>query len=285
MLLSSSAPSNSFVEALTKVGFTELEAAVYVQLLVQAPATGYGIAKAIGKAAANVYQALGSLAFKGAVLADDDPSGRAFRATPPDELLSAMTAGYAADAEYAAASLRQLRSPAADDRIYTLWTAKQVLERGRTMIRGARDIILVDLFPQPAAALWPEIEAAHARGVMIAGLLYADPPATLSGANFVMNGSDFFLRRWPGQQMTVVVDAREQLTVLWNRQGDELRRAAWSDSAYLACLQHSGLAAEIRITAAEAEGHAPLPQLSLLRANPSGLRDLVGTAAEEGRGR
>jgi hypothetical protein len=57
---------------------------------------------------------------------------------------------------------------------------------------------------------------------------------------------------------------------------DGVRRAIWSDSAYLSCLQHSGLSAEIRLTGVDAAALEPLAGLSLLGAAPRGLRALIG---------
>ena len=54
-------------EILTKIGFTQLESEVYLYLLTEGAHTGYAVAKAIGKAIANVYKALERLAQKGAV--------------------------------------------------------------------------------------------------------------------------------------------------------------------------------------------------------------------------
>ena len=46
------------VQALQELGFTCLEAHVYVYLLRRAPATGYRISHAIGNPTANTYKAL-----------------------------------------------------------------------------------------------------------------------------------------------------------------------------------------------------------------------------------
>src|SRR4051794_36879141 len=48
-------------------GYTELESRLYCDLLRHGPAGGYRLAQRIGKAAANVYQALKSMERKGAI--------------------------------------------------------------------------------------------------------------------------------------------------------------------------------------------------------------------------
>ena len=54
-------------EILIQIGFTQLESEVYLYLLTEGAHTGYAVAKAIGKAVANVYKAIERLAQKGAV--------------------------------------------------------------------------------------------------------------------------------------------------------------------------------------------------------------------------
>jgi len=58
------------VKALADLGFTNLEAEIYAFLLQESPATGYRIAQAIGKPAANTYKAIQSLEQKGAVIVE-----------------------------------------------------------------------------------------------------------------------------------------------------------------------------------------------------------------------
>src|ERR1700678_258797 len=72
--------------ALAEMGFTELEARLYCELLRASPATGYRLSQIVGKAPANVYQALASMNQKGIVVADDDET-KHYRAIAPAEVL------------------------------------------------------------------------------------------------------------------------------------------------------------------------------------------------------
>ena len=143
------------------------------------------------------------------------------------------------------------------------------------MISGAREILLFDLFPEPLAKLAPLLTEAHARGVTVAGLAYGDPPefsfpvATACSRAFVAD-------RWPGMQLSLVADAREHLVALLSPDGLTARHGVWSDSAYLACLQHSGLAAEIQLSTTNPDDPKAFGRLSLLHTFPPGLRTLVG---------
>ena len=77
------------LQPLVDLGLTKLEAEIYTYLLGNSPSTGYGIAKGIGKPAANTYKALESLHNKGAILIDDSET-RLCRSVPPDELFDSI---------------------------------------------------------------------------------------------------------------------------------------------------------------------------------------------------
>ena len=259
--------------ALATLGFTETEAGLYCQLLRGGPATGYRLARAVGKAPANVYQALAALSQKGAVLTDEGEP-KTFRAARPDEVLAALANGFETRRSAAEDALARLKPAPTDDRVYGLKSPAQVLERARAMIAGASEILLFDLFPDPLDLLTDDLGRAARRGVAVAGLVYREtalPPGVVA----VLSHGEPFSDRWPGDQMSLVSDGREHLTALLARGGAEVVRAVWSDSLYLSCLQHSGMAAEIRLSAMGDSAADPLAHLSLLRSAPPGLQGLL----------
>jgi sugar-specific transcriptional regulator TrmB len=261
------------VDALTALGFTETEALVYCELLKASPATGYRLAQAVGKAPANTYQALSALVQKGAAMVDES-GGKSFRAVPPTELLAAIAGAFEARRAAAAEALERLATPAGDDRIYQLKSADQVMQRALSMIEGAREILLFDLAPEAFEALRPALGRAAGQGVTVAGITYG--PAADAPAPFVVTrGEDYVVRRWPGRQVTLVADAREHLAALLSRDGRSVLHGVWSDSAWLACSQHNGLACEVRL-ALVPDATETLAHLSLIRSAPAGFRELLG---------
>lgn len=261
-------------EGLVALGFTEVEARVYCELLKGAPATGYRLAQALGKAPPSIYQALASLEHKGAVLVEEGEP-RSFRPVPPDEVLAALQRGFETRKREAADALRKLHAPVQDDRIYHLKSIAQVMERARTMIAGATELVLFDLFPPPFDALSPVLTEASARGVSVAGLVYAETPR-VPFTCVRSTDAGFVRERWPGAQLTLVVDAREFLVALLTPDGTGVMQAIWSDSVYLSCLQHSGLSAEVRLNAPPQARSRLSRSVSLTASSPPGLRQLVG---------
>jgi len=266
--------TNNPTSALLDLGFTEIEARLFCELTRLGPSTGYRLSKAIGKASANTYQALETLAQKGAVLVDEAGS-KTWRAVPAAELIGALGARFEQRSQAALAALATLKAPDAEARLYALRTPAQVLARARAMIAAAEQVLLFDLFPDPFAALEPDLARAQARGVRVMGQVYAaaaTPITTISQPTAPAQ-----LAGWPGLQVTVIADGREHLTALLSRDGERCRHGVWSDSVYLACLHHSGLAAEIML-GAQARGQ-PLPfDPSLFGSRPPGLDTLTSTA-------
>ena len=72
---------------LTRIGFTEYEAKVYLALLEEHPATGYQLSKSAGIPRSMVYEALGRLECRGAVYKSEEEKSSLYRPVPPDELL------------------------------------------------------------------------------------------------------------------------------------------------------------------------------------------------------
>jgi sugar-specific transcriptional regulator TrmB len=268
-------------QTLAALGFTEMEASVYCELLRAPASTGYRLAQSTGKAAANVYQALAALTQKGAVFVDDSEA-KTYRAVPPAELIAALAKNFQARAQEAKTELEALHEPEPDDRLYQLSTVEQVFERAAAMIDRAREILLFDLFPEPYRRLEPHLTRAARRGLTVAGSVYAEvaptPFPTVRPAE-----AKFIMQRWPGLQIGVVADAREHLLALLTPDARVVKHGVWSDSVYLGCLEHSARAAELRAAASSPAERKAAAQLTLTRAYPPGLRSLIGPRKSGGR--
>jgi sugar-specific transcriptional regulator TrmB len=257
------------IQALVRLGFTALEAEAYTWLLGEPGATGYRIAKGIGKPVANTYKALESLQHKGAILVEEDEN-RVCRAVPAEELLQQLERGFATDRARAARALSKVAAVEGDDRVYALRTAAQVMERARTMLRAARRMVLIDGFPGPLNALRGEIAAATARGIDVAVKAYR--PIDLGAADaFVAPNAEAVLARWAGEWLNLVIDGAEHLLALFDPTLTSVHQAIWSGSPYLSWIYHCALAAELMM--------APIDVLALGAPDPDRLRKLVARHA------
>jgi sugar-specific transcriptional regulator TrmB len=281
-------------EALAALGFTALEAEVYAVLVEHAPATAYRVAQELGKAAANVYKAVESLERRGVVLVDGGDN-RLCRAVAPDELLSSMQERFLGAKERARQALAQLSGASGDERVYQLRSREQVLSRAAALLEGAREMVLCDLFPQPAAELAPLLAATSRRGVRVCVQLYRSMKLDRRIHVFVKPTGAELMARWPGQWLNLVADAREHLLALLHSEGGGVHQAVWSESGYLSVLHHSGLSCEIvegalgaliarwRPLAEIARAHARVNQL-VRGAELSGYRAILARFRGEGAG-
>ena len=253
------------VRSLVDLGFNGLEAEVYAYLLRDPAVTGYRVAQAIRKPAANTYKALESLQAKGAVIVDEGES-RLYSAVPPEEFLGQLDRRFQEHRSRALQALGRIRGGAGDDRVYQLRSSSHVLERCRTMLGRCRRLALVDAFPEPLELVRAEIESAARRGADVAVKVYR--PVNVAGAEVVVapNGEKT-IERWPGQWLNVVVDGQEHLLALFAPGGGAVHQAIWSGSAYISWVYHSALQSEIVFTA--------IDRKIAERATPAQLRKIV----------
>ena len=230
---------------LIQLGFSETEALVYCDLLSEPGRTGYAVAKSIKKSQANVYSALAALTSKGAVsFANGDV--RSYQAIPAAELLPRLGRQYEQQCQAAKAALSQIVGHRSDDSMYQLKHLDQVYERAAVMCARAADSIAFELFPVPFSRLRDSLAAAVERGVGVAGVSF-DPADTIPGATCALSvkfGVKTAWPRapaWPRDHMAIVVDAREALVALFDRDTHEVLHGLYTDSVYISCLLHASV--------------------------------------------
>ena len=107
--------STKALEPLIELGLSGSEAAVYAYLVRHSPATGYKVAKAIGKPVANTYKTIASLEDRGAIVVDDSGS-RLCRAIPPAEFLARLDKRYHEQRTRATRALTEIEKSRRGDR-------------------------------------------------------------------------------------------------------------------------------------------------------------------------
>jgi len=156
---------------LLAIGFTEYEAKVYLALLRLSPATGYQISKESGVPRSMVYEALGRLNAKGAVLRTDEHRATLYRPLPPEVLIDRHEKEHKLLIESLREGLYELNSRQAEEHFWSIKGRNAVLSYALQMAQGAGQELLLALSDPDLAALKVEIEAACARGVDVSALL------------------------------------------------------------------------------------------------------------------
>ena len=212
-------------DALVPFGFTALESEVYAFLLKENPATGYRIAQAIGKPAANTYKAIASLERKGAVSV---PDGESRQCVPvaPQTLLDRLGRRQEADRRSALDALKRAAvASAPTPRLTAIHGTESALGLARMMLGGARGHVLLHAHPSLLEALRPEIEAAAPEApvyvlgsetVALAGVEWI-PPRSGHDAGFVLE---------------MAVDTVSGLLATGTGEGSELAGCAGTDHPF-----------------------------------------------------
>ena len=125
-------------EALVGFGFTALESEIYAFLLQEHPATGYRVAQAIGKPAANVYKGLEALERKAAVLVEGTNS-KEYRPVAPDRLFSRLEKEFLGNKSSAVKMLSSLGKTESSGKVFTLSSRDQALAQARTLLGSTKD--------------------------------------------------------------------------------------------------------------------------------------------------
>ena len=158
----------------TQIGFTEYEAKVYLALLHESPATGYQLSKKSGVPRSMVYDALGRLSARGAVM--DTIEGRAtlYRPVPPGLLLDSYEDEQRQLTEELRKGLAAINSTTDEDHVWSINGRKSIWSYAAQMIRSAQEEIFLILTDDDLDFLNAEITDAHSRSVNLNTLLTGD---------------------------------------------------------------------------------------------------------------
>jgi sugar-specific transcriptional regulator TrmB len=159
------------VSSLLAVGFTEYEAKVYLELLRESPATGYQLSKKAGVPRSMVYEALGRLHARGAVMEVHEDRATLYRPLPPDVLLDRHEQEQLQLLQGLREGLNQLYTVREEEHLWSISGHKTVLSYAVQMIREATTELSFVLADPELETLRKEILQANEKGLKINALL------------------------------------------------------------------------------------------------------------------
>jgi HTH-type transcriptional regulator, sugar sensing transcriptional regulator len=133
------------VASLMAVGFTEYEAKVYLELLRESPTTGYQLSKRAGVPRSMVYEALGRLHARGAVLETQEERATLYRPLPPDVLLNIRQQEQERLIGDLRDGLHKIYTAQDEDRLWSISGRRSVLSYAASMIQKATTELLLIL--------------------------------------------------------------------------------------------------------------------------------------------
>jgi sugar-specific transcriptional regulator TrmB len=157
--------------ALTQIGFTEYEAKVYLALLHENPVTGYQISKKAGIPRSMVYEALGRLSRRGAVLETVDGRATLYRPMRPDVLLDRLHQEHQQLMSGLHQGLVDLYNAPVESHVWSITGRRPTITYATQMIREAAEELYLVLSDTDLEDLTDSIIKAGERGVEICALL------------------------------------------------------------------------------------------------------------------
>lgn len=159
------------IDQLMALGLTEYESKVYLALLRDYPATGYQLSKEAGIPRSMVYEALGRLEARGAVLKTPEEKATLYRPVEPDALLDR----YEQESRTRISSLRTGLAPLYikqdEGRLWNFGGRKEALAYAADMIAQAKNEIMMVMTDADVEELRPLLIGAHERGVSLGVML------------------------------------------------------------------------------------------------------------------
>lgn len=230
-------------DLLSEIGFTGLEAEIYLALLENSPATGYSIARVIGKPVANTYNALESLYKRGVIVSDESGKNRLYSPLPINDYLDQLERDFKVKRKKIEQVLKKRKTARTFTGIYSLDNVDQVYERAIQALKHAVDVVLVDASPKSLEKLTDSLKKTAAAGVRTIVETYA--PASIPGCETVESllEKEVF-EAWPGEWLNVIVDGREYIMAFFDKQLKKVHQAVWCKSLYLSLMVHNGFISE-----------------------------------------
>ncbi len=159
------------IAELGALGFTEYEGKIYLALLKESPANGYQLSKKTGVPRSMVYEALGRLHTRGAVLKSSDGRTTIYRPLSPDQLLDRYDRQHQQLIHSLRDSLLNIYDSERGDSLWTISGKEASFSYASHMIaKGEREVYLV-LDDVALERLRDEIIAASERDIQVGVLL------------------------------------------------------------------------------------------------------------------
>jgi Cd2+/Zn2+-exporting ATPase len=191
---------------LTEIGLTEYEAKVYLELLKDYPVSGYKLAKEGGVPRSMVYEALGRLVNRGAILETREDRVTLYRPIPPDVLLDLHLEAQTRLAATLRAELTSRYSYREEDHLWSMTGNRSVTVYAFQMIRQAQRKIVAVLSDVTLVAVRAELAKAHERGVEVYALLTGELELEF-GTTVHHPAQESELQKMAGMAMLAVDDA------------------------------------------------------------------------------
>ncbi|WP_172255055.1 TrmB family transcriptional regulator [Saccharibacillus deserti] len=213
------------IKLLQDLNFTEYEAKAYLALLDKSPLSGYAVSLGSGVPRSKIYEVLGGLVERGEVLiSHEEPS--LYTPLPPQELVRLKKKRAEASLEAAETALEHYSFVSSNrENIWNITGTDAILERAAETIGRAGTRVLLEIWPEEAKLLEPQLRAASERGLDVLLVVYGELDFDFAQV-YPHDSSDEITREYGGRWIVVSADDREVVAGIVSLGTDS--RAAWT---------------------------------------------------------
>lgn len=164
-------PTNSILNELQLLGFSDYEVRTYTALLKESPATAYQISKTANIPRANTYSVLESLTHKNAVIKVSLNPGR-FMPVPPSTLFKKIAEDTYARCTYLEEELTKLDATDSTEAVWTVEGQVKVENKITEIIAQSKRHIWIKAHKNVLEPFVPELKKAAKRGISLLIILF-----------------------------------------------------------------------------------------------------------------
>ena len=238
---------NKKLNSLMDIGFSNLEAVIYLEILRHGGNTGYSLAKKLNKSRSNVYHALESLVSKGAIVGNITSGSRSYTAFPLDSYLKRLQYDLDKKMSRAKELLKDIKPVEYKYGIYPLGNMQQVYEKALELINNSDDRIVIALKSLIADNVKKALIKAVKRGVKV--LIECYPPAPdIAGADFAVFESSIDPQEIFFNWLELMVDTDKYIFSLFNDKDNSLYKAIWCTDPYVSLTTHNANVCSFMLT-------------------------------------
>ena len=166
--------TQDIIKILQELNFSEYEAKAYLALLEKSPLTGYGVSLNSSVPRSKIYEVLGNLSARGDVVVSQDKTPL-YAPLPPNELI--MRRKQKADQTLNNAEIALQNYTQSSDNRESIWNIsgrENILNRIKETMKGAKQRILMILWPDDAEELRESLRQQSEQGIEVIIMSYGD---------------------------------------------------------------------------------------------------------------
>ncbi len=206
--------SETPIDKLLKIGFSEYEAKAYIALLSKSPVSGYELAKISGVPRSMIYEVLGKLTARGAAMTLHMGNATKYAPFPAEEFLTQMQREHADLIDTLKDELTSFVETQDLEYVWNIEGDDNITAKAQEMIGQAERQIYLALRPVSFPVLQLALAQAIGRGVRV--VIYTTDDLELPGAQvMVAHVAEETLEQARGLGLILVVDGEEVLIGEW----------------------------------------------------------------------